>query len=774
MSNKKRAAPYYDDPDATTKFLQEVNEDDSDEEWNLTSLSRKDQDIIQYTKREKCLTWITFCLLLILIILSISIIYIISSPHMVGCYDPECIKASSEVLSYMDLEANPCSDFYQYACGGWLESVRIPDGKPKWGAFAKVYQDNQYKLRKVLEEDGYNYKGVPSLSVEKTKKYYKSCMNEKKIEQLGIEPVVELINSIGGWSLIQNSTNALQWEESNWNMIDTLVKIHQLRISPLFGMWVSADDKNSNANIIQFSQSGIGLSAPEYYTSNDTKLREAYVHFGASVAELISYNGNKLEAVAHHDLQDATHNAMREVVKFETELAKIYVDKNDLQNPEKKYHKFQFGQMQDMITNLDIKKYMKDMFGTNVPLNENVIVYTPTFFTKLNRLLQNTTRKVLSDYMAWHAVQHFAGFLNQPFKDLLEEYMKVSAGVSKLPPLWERCVASTDDVFGFTTGALFVKDMEAKSIKKMTESMVVNIKNAFRENLKDVDWMDPNTKRIADEKAAAVVDKIGYPEWIESPEELDKYYNKTYINEDEFFGNSLNVRRFYNYKNLKKRGEPVDKSEWEMRPSEVNAYYSTATNNIVFPIGIFQRPFFGPNFPMSFNYGGIGMVVGHELTHGFDSEGREFDKYGNLDNWWRNDSLQEFNKRSQCFIKQYSKYNVDGNYFDGIYTLSENIADNGGVELAYKAYKTWQRDHHESKKLIGLNLTNDQQFFVGFSQMWCTYYTPEYLKQAILTDLHTIAKYRVIGSLSNSKEFSEAFNCPSNMTMNPKEKCKLW
>ncbi|XP_033126571.1 endothelin-converting enzyme 1-like [Anneissia japonica] len=729
MSNKKRAAPYYDDPEATTKFLQEVNEDDSDEEWNLTSLARKsDQDVIQYTKREKCLTWITFFLLVILISLSIAIFYIISTPHIIGCYDPECIEASSQVLSYMDFKADPCTDFYQYACGGWLEAARIPDGKPKWGAFAKVYQDNQYKLRSILEEDGNSYKGVPSLSVKKAKSYYKSCMDEIKLDEVGVKPAIELINYIGGWSLIANNSEAKKWEESSWDMTDTLVKIHQLKVDPLFGMWVSADDKNSSANIIQFTQAGIGLKAPEYYTSNDTTLREAYVHFGARVAELITYNGNKLEANAHHDLHDKTHNAMREVVKFETELAKIFVDKNDLRNPEKIYHKMQFAQLQDMAPNLKLKTFMKNIFGTIVPTDENIIVYTPTYFSKLNDLVKATSKKP----------------------------MKLGKGRTTATCNNATCNGS----YGIPV--------------RLTEEMVTGIKEAFSENLEDVDWMDDKTKRVAKDKANAIIDKIAYPDWIERPADLDEYYNKSVIHEKDFFGNILNVRRFFTYKMLIRRRQPVDKSEWEMKPSEVNAYYSASTNNIVFPIGIFQRPFFGANYPMSINYGGIGMVIGHELTHGFDNEGHEFDKYGNLFNWWANSSLEAFQKRSQCFIKQYSQFNVDGNYFDGIYTLGENIADNGGLLLAYKAYKAWQNNNHETKTLVGLNLTSDQQFFVGFSQIWCTYYTPKYLKQAILTDPHTVAKYRVIGSLSNSKEFSEAFKCSSDKAMNPEDKCKLW
>ncbi|CAL8374717.1 unnamed protein product [Gadus morhua 'NCC'] len=348
------------------------------------------------------------------------------------------------------------------------------------------------------------------------------------------------------------------------------------------------------------------------------------------------------------------------------------------------------------------------------------------------------------------------------------------ADLQSCTPRWQTCIGNTDDTMGFALGALFVKETFDRNSKGIAEQMINEIRTAFKESLDQLSWMDPDTREAAKDKADAIYDMIGFPDFILDPKELDDVYDGYEVGEESFFNNMFN---FYNFSSrvmseqLRKR---PSRDQWSMTPPTVNAYYMATKNGIVFPAGILQAPFYSHDHPKALNFGGIGVVMGHELTHAFDDQGREYDKEGNMRPWWQNSSLQSFQQRTECMVEQYSRYTVNGEKVNGRQTLGENIADNGGLKAAYNAYRSWVRLNGEEKRLPAVNLTNDQLFFLGFAQVWCSVRTPESAHEGLVTDTHSPPRYRVIGTLSNSQDFAHHFQCPVGSPMNSGSRCEVW
>ncbi|XP_038058258.1 endothelin-converting enzyme homolog isoform X2 [Patiria miniata] len=712
------------------------------------------------------------CLLLLALVVA-TVGYVCNRPHSTACTEPRCIQATANILRVMDLEADPCQDFYQYACGKYAEVTDIPEDKSKWSYFGNAVLHNKKLMRKLLEQDGYNFRGVHSEALFKVKSYYRACMNESLSEIARAGPLLQFIESLGGWTLLDNNnTTVSNWNEASWSLKETLVRLHKMRLSVLFTMAIGADDRNSTENILQFYQSGLGLSAPEIYESNDTKIVDAYTELGATVVTLLRLNGSP-EVLEHAQMKQEARRRIEEIVEFERTLSKLFVPKNKLRDPVAIYNRMPLQELIDMIPTVDLKAYMEETLGRKVNNSLEVVVYTPSYFRRLNQLLMETPARLLADYTMWYAVQPFLKYLSQPFQSAVSEFKRVIRGVTAQPPLWERCMSKVDNTFGFVTGALYAEEKDSEVTKKKAVGLIEDIREAFLQNLPLVEWMDDKTRARAEEKARAVKDKIGFPDWILDPVKLDEFYEGMNISTESKFDNMVNILRFFQRKAMEDFGTPVDKTRWSMAPAEVNAYYSASLNQMVFPSGILQAPFFNNDVPMSMNFGAIGMIMGHELTHGFDDKGRKFDKFGNLDDWWENKSASAYVERANCMEKQYSGYEEHGLNLDGHFTLGENIADNGGLKLAYMAYQNWRKDNPEDLQLP-LNLTFTQEFFLGMAQVWCSYQTPEHARLVIYTDTHASDKFRVIGAMSNTPEFSEAFDCPIGSPMNPENKCRVW
>ncbi|XP_006826032.1 endothelin-converting enzyme 2-like [Saccoglossus kowalevskii] len=757
-SDNTRIDPYFDDPEASVHFIQDGTDEDSDEDW----IRAKKHQRKESTNLEKCLIALVFILIIIILVLAAvgTFGYYYTVNNQV-CLEPECIEISSSILSYMDLNADPCEDFYQYSCGRFLKEVTLPAGTAKWSSFSRVYAKIQEILKKLLESDDITYQGEENTAVTKAKNYYSACINKTGAELRGPTPMLELIGSLGSWTLTNDIVSGV-WSKESFKLEQSIAKANKLGSTPFFAMYVAPDDKNSNVNLIQIQQAGLGLDSEDYYFDNNTEIqREAYVAYCTDVAILLGANET-------YALQ-----RMIEIFEFESQLAKLFTEKIDQKDPEENYHKMTIADLQELVPAIDMMVYFDAIFE-NVNEDDDVIVVTPDYLVNMSQLIQDTDTSLLADYIVLQTILQFVGYLSEAFLDIVMSYLSVTAGVTDLPPRWQTCISRTDDSLGFVTGALYVQEKFPPHSKAKVEDLVTAIKCAFEENLPKVAWMDEVTRDRAMKKVVSIIDKIGYPKWLEHSNKLQEYYDKLDITVDNQFVNIVAVTEFGVQMLFDKLHKPVDKSEWDMSPAEVNAYYNPSGNEMVFPAAILQNPFYDTNFPMSINFGAIGMIMGHELTHGFDNMGRHYDEYGNLVNWWQNDSAIAFDEHAQCMVDQYSQYQVGDMHLNGAATISENIADNGGLKMAHIAYRHWVDTHPSDRLPPGLNLTSDQLFYLGNAQVWCTYFTPESAIESIYTDVHSNDKYRVIGPMSNSLDFAAAFGCPVGSPMNPEKKCTIW
>ncbi|XP_036806396.1 endothelin-converting enzyme 1 isoform X5 [Oncorhynchus mykiss] len=608
------------------------------------------------------------------------------------------------------------------------------------------------------KEKNTTMKGL-SKAEENAQMYYKACMNETKIEELGAQPLQELINQTGGWALTGS------WDKNNFQEVLRTVSANY-HCSPFFTVFVSTDSKCSNHNIIQVDQSGLGLPSRDYYLNKtaNAKYLNAYLDFLVELGVLLGGS------------QETSRSLMQEIVDFETTLANITVPQEERRDEELIYHKIQAKDLATLAPAVDWMPYLTDVFAP-VLLNDSepVVVYAKDYLQKVSDLIASTNKSVLNNYMIMKVVRKMVSILDKKFQDAEQRFFEVMYGTKKsCTPRWKLCVSDTDSALGFALGALFVKATFAEDSKAIAEDMVSEIKWAFEDSLKYVDWMDQGTKKAAREKAEAIYNMVGYPKFIMDPKELDKVFNDFEVVSDLYF---QNVMQYYNFSarvTADQLRKTPNRDQWSMTPPTVNAYYNPTKNEMVLPAGILQAPFYSRSWPKALNFGGIGVVMGHELTHAFDDQGREYDKDGNLRSWWKNSSVEAFKKQTQCMVEQYSNYSINKEALNGKHTLGENIADNGGLKAAYKAYVNWIAKNGEEATLPALGMTNHQLFFVGFAQVWCSVRTPESSHEGIITDPHSPSRFRVIGTISNSHEFSKHFGCKADAPMNPKHKCKLW
>ncbi|XP_037318692.1 endothelin-converting enzyme 2b isoform X2 [Pungitius pungitius] len=672
------------------------------------------------------------------------------------CLSEACVTVASQMVEAMDRSADPCTDFYQFACGGWMRKNPLPDGRSRWSTFNSIWEQNQALLKHLLENGTFN---GSSEAEKKTQFYYLSCLNTQRIEELGAQPLVDLIAKIGGWNMTG------PWEKENFMEVLKTVS-GPYRAQPFFSVGVNADPKNSNSNIIQLDQSGLFLPSRDYYlnrTANE-KVLVAYLDYMVELGTLLGGD------------RSSTQVQMRQILDFETALANITVPQDQRRDEEKIYHKVTISELQLLAPSVEWLDYLSYSLSP-LELNdtEPVVLYAREYLQQVSELINKTERSLLNNYMMWTLVQKSVASLDQRFENAQDKLLESLYGTKKsCTPRWQTCIGNTDDTLGFALGALFVKATFDKHSKEIAEDMINEIRSAFKDALERLHWMDEDTKRAAKDKADAIYDMIGFPEFILDPKELDDVFDGYDVSDDSFFQNMLNFYNFSSRVMADQLRKTPNKDQWSMTPPTVNAYYMPTKNGIVFPAGILQAPFYSHDHPKALNFGGIGVVMGHELTHAFDDQGREYDKEGNLRAWWQNSSVEAFRQRTECMTEQYNRYTVNGEHVNGKQTLGENIADNGGLKAAYHAYRSWVQKNGEEKRLPAVNLTNDQLFFLGFAQVWCSVRTPESAHEGLVTDPHSPPRYRVIGTLANSPDFSRHFACPAGTPMNTGQRCEVW
>ncbi|ENN73974.1 hypothetical protein YQE_09430, partial [Dendroctonus ponderosae] len=581
-----------------------------------------------------------------------------------------------------------------------------------------------------------------------------------QIRKVGDQPIRDVLDSLGGWPVTK-----VDWQPPNSSIETLLGRIRGVYSEGfLVEQWVGPDDKNSSVNIIQMDQMALGLPSRDYYLKQSSEGdRQAYHKYMTNIAVLLGAN------------KTTASDELKKVIEFERKLANASLPEQDRHDTSTIYRKLKLRELQKIVPQINWLEYFHSFLDANITEDEPVVLYGIPYFVELGKILSVTDRRIIHDYVLWRLVMSLSSHLIDDYQRERVEFRKILQGVLSERHRWSQCVEWTNKKLGMAVGALFIRDNFNHDSKETALQMIHTIREAFNELLADNDWMDNETRAVAKEKADAMNERIGYPKLITTKEQLKKEYAALNISRRGFMKNVLQILKFEAEQNLQKLRQPVDKDKWSTEPAVVNAFYNPNKNDIVFPAGILQPLFYSQHFPKSLNYGGIGVVIGHEITHGFDDKGRQFDKDGNMMQWWNNATIRAFRDRAQCIIDQYSRYKIDevGLYVNGRMTQGENIADNGGLKQSFRAYKKWVAQYGEEDSLPGLNLTHDQLFFLNYAQIWCGSMRPEDALTKVRSSVHSPGPIRVLGPLSNSWDFANAYKCPAGSPMNPTNKCSV-
>ncbi|MGB7727301.1 MAG: M13 family metallopeptidase [Candidatus Acidiferrum sp.] len=646
-------------------------------------------------------------------------------------------------LASMDKTADPCVNFYQYSCGGWKKNNPIPPDQTSWSVYGKLYQDNLVFLKGILEQASAD-SGQRDAVTREIGDFYAACMDEATAEKQGLTPVSGDLEAIANL-------------KSTKEIAPVAARLQQaFGRSVLFGAGSTQDPDNSELVIAEVDQGGLGLPDRDYYTKEDAKSKETREHYLQHVQKVFELMG-ETPAAAKKDADT--------VMQLETALAKASLTRVDRRDPYKLKHKMKFADLTELAPNFDWKTYYAT---SEYPQFEIMNVATPDFFKELNAKLAAEPLDNWKTYLRFHVVDSASPFLSSMFVDEnFAFYRQYLRGAKEQQPRWKRCVTYTDRQLGEALGQVYVAKVFSPELKQSTLDMVRRIEDSMAIRIQQLDWMSPETKQQALNKLHGIRNKIGYPDkWRD--------YSSVKISRTDFAGNMARASEFEHHRDFNKIGKPVDHGEWEMSPPTVNAYYNPQMNDINFPAGVLQPPLYDAKMDAAPNYGNTGGTIGHELTHGFDDEGSQYDAAGNLKNWWTKDDREKFDARTKCVQDQYADYIVvDDIHINSKLTLGEDVADLGGEILAYMA---WQ-DATKGQTLQPRDgLTPEQRFFVGFAQWACENDRAEELRVRAATDPHSPGEYRINGVVVNMPEFAKAFACRAGQPMNkpPEKVCKVW
>jgi putative endopeptidase len=642
----------------------------------------------------------------------------------------------------MDRSADPCVDFYQYACGGWMKANPIPPDQARWSVYDKVTDENQQYLWGLLEQAGRPSAGRTA-SEQKIGDYFAACMDEPAIEGAGAAPLAKELDEIARL-------------DSRGALASYLGREH-LTVSGsglVFGFGSNQDFEDSTQVIAFAEAGGLGLPDRDYYTKADSKSEEIRAKYVAHVQRMLELAGE--------DAATAAADA-RAVMALETALARASLTRVERRDPYKIFHRFDRRQLTALTPSFDWDAYLREEGIGEVKVAN---VTEPAFFKELDRLIGAESLDTWKAYLRWHLASARAPYLSRPFVAAdFDFYRRTLRGVSEEPRRWKKCVRWVDRDLGEALGQVFVAKTFSPATKAKTVEMTRYVEEAMADEVRGLPWMGDETRKRALEKLSTIVNKIGYPDAWRDYEALD-------VARGDFLGNVRRATVFESRRQLAKIGKPVDRGEWGMTPPTVNAYYNPQMNDINFPAGVLQPPLYDPRLDDAPNYGNTGSTIGHELTHGFDDEGRQFDARGNLEDWWTKEDAEGFTQRLQCVQDQYAQYVVvDDVRINSKLTSGEDVADLGGTLLAYLA---WKKANAGRALPSQDGLTPEQRFFVGFGQWACENDRPENLRVSALTNPHSPGRYRINGIVSDLAEFQQAFSCKAGQPMVRESRCKIW
>ncbi|MGA2418769.1 MAG: M13 family metallopeptidase [Candidatus Acidiferrum sp.] len=655
--------------------------------------------------------------------------------------------------SNLDKNCKPCDDFYEFAMGGWMKANPIPAQYATWGTFTELQDMNLTAMRTILEAaskgervSGASAKRGPDSSAndaneKKIGDYYASCMDTAAIESAGLKPIE------GEFATIDAISDRKSLDAA-------IAKLQREGVGAVFRFGSGQDIKDSTRVIANASQGGLGMPDRDYYLRDDEKSKQLRADYEQHVAKMLELAGDAAEKAAAE---------AKTVMTIETELAKASRTRVELRDPEKNYNMMTLAEMKTLTPEWSWGSYL---YAVGAPAVDQVNVRQPDFFKEMNQELASVPLADWKVYLRWHVIHDAApGLAEQFVNENFDFYDKKLSGTKEILPRWKRCVQSTDRSLGEALGQVYVEKYFPPAAKARAKEMVNNLIAALRDDIPTLSWMGPETKKEALAKLEAFDVKIGY---------TDKWrdYSKLAINRGSYAGNVRRSNEFEYARQLAKIGKPVDRTEWGMTPPTVNAYYNSTMNEIVFPAGILQPPFYDPNADDAVNYGGIGAVIGHEISHGFDDQGSKFDGKGNLHEWWTADDRKNFTERADCVVNQFNGYETEpGLHQNGKLVLGESIGDLGGLAIAYAAYEK-SIEGKRPKDLDGF--TPEQRFFLGWAQVWGTNQRAEAARLQTNTNPHPLARFRGNGPLSNMEAFAKAFGCKKGDAMVREQVCKIW
>jgi putative endopeptidase len=641
---------------------------------------------------------------------------------------------------YMDSSIRPQDDLYRYVNNGWLKTTQIPADKSNYGTFTMLFDQSLERLKGIVEEAA-AAKAAPGTESQKIGDFYNSFVNTEKLESLGMKPIEPYLKEVDG---IDSKDALVAW----------LGHGQRVGIGGPITFFINQDKKDATKYISYFYQSGLGLPDRDYYFKDDEKmkaLRAAYVKHIETMFGLAGF-------------PDGAGSA-KKIYALEEQLAKGQWTRVENRDPQKTYNKVEIAKLSELTPGLNWKLFVD---GLGIANESAVIVQQPTYITALGDVVKNGSLEDWKLYAKWQVLSGAAPYLSKKFDDEnFNFFRKTLRGVEEQEPRWKRAMQNIDGLMGEAVGKLYVQKYFPPEDKARMEKLVQNLLAAYDQSIQSLDWMTPETKKAAKEKLSKFTYKIGYPDkWRD--------YSALQIKSDDLFGNVVGATEFEYNRNLAKLGKPIDRSEWGMTPQTVNAYYNPIMNEIVFPAAILQPPFFNTNADDAANYGAIGAGIGHEIGHGFDDSGSQYDGDGNLRNWWTDQDRKEFEARTGKLVAQYESFSpIKGEHVNGKLTLGENIGDLGGLSIAYKAY---QISLNGKKSPVIDGMTGDQRFFLGWAHIWARLYREEELRQRLVTDPHSPSEYRCNGTIRNVPQFYTAFDVKEGdkLYLKPEDRVKIW